>query len=152
MYREPNSVFRNVAGKFADVSAEAGLTLAKAHRGAAFADFDGDGRMDAVVSALGERAELYQNVTPQVGHWIVLKLRGTKSNRDGIGARIRIGRQYAEMTTALGYASSASIGVHFGLGAITVVPTIEVRWPSGVAQTLKAVKADRVIEVIETPQ
>lgn len=152
VYREPNSVFRNVAGKFADVSAEAGLTLAKAHRGAAFADFDGDGRMDAVVSALGERAELYQNVTPQVGHWIVLKLRGTKSNRDGIGARIRIGRQYAEMTTAVGYASSASIGVHFGLGAITVVPTIEVRWPSGVAQTLKAVKADRVIEVIETPQ
>ena len=67
VYREPNRVFRNVIGKFVDVSTEAGLTLAKAHRGAAFADFDGDGRVDAVVSALGDRAELYENVTPQAG-------------------------------------------------------------------------------------
>ena len=136
-------------GKFVDVSAEAGLTLARAHRGAAFADFDGDGRVDAVVSALGERAELYENITAGAGHWIVLKLVGTKSNRDGIGARIRIGNQYAEMTTALGNASSASTGVHFGLGALAIIPKIEIRWPSGVVQTLASVKADRVVEVVE---
>ena len=71
----------------------------KAHRGAAFADFNGDGRIDAVVSSLGEPAELWENVSPAAQHWIVLRLTGTKSNRDGIGARIRIGNQLAEMTT-----------------------------------------------------
>ena len=80
---------------FQDVTAEAGVTLVKAHRGAAFADFDGDGRIDAVVSSLGAPAELWHNVSPEPRHWIVLRLRGTKSNRDGIGAKIRIGNQYA---------------------------------------------------------
>ena len=79
----------------------------------------------------------------------MLKLVGTKSNRDGIGARIRIGNQYAEMTTALGYASSSATGVHFGLGDLAVVPKIEIRWPSGVVQTLASIKADRVWEVVE---
>jgi len=150
VYREPNSVFRNVNGKFLDASAEAGLTLAKAHRGAAFADFDGDGRIDVVVSALGEPAELYENISAGPGHWIRLKLIGTKSNRDGIGTRVRIGTQYAEMTTALGYASSASTGIHFGLGAMAVIPRIEIHWPSGVVQTLSAVKADQVLAVAES--
>ncbi|HEY3740119.1 MAG TPA: CRTAC1 family protein [Bryobacteraceae bacterium] len=149
VYREPNSVFRNVNGKFTDVSAEASLTLAKAHRGAAFADFDGDGRIDAVVSALGEPAELYQNISASARHWIVLRLRGTKSNRDGIGAQIRIGNQYAEMTTALGYASAAATGVHFGLAGLAVIPKIEIHWPSGIAQTLTAIKADQILDVVE---
>ena len=149
VYKEPNSLFRNVSGKFADVSKEAGQTLAKAHRGAAFADFDGDGRMDAVVSALGESAELYENVSLGAGHWICLKLHGTKSNRDGIGARIRIGNQYGEMTTALGYASSVSTGTHFGVGATAVIPKIEIVWPSGAVQVLTNVKADQVLAVTE---
>lgn len=149
VYKEPNSVFRNINGKFTDVSTEAGLTLAKAHRGAAFADFDGDGRIDVVVSALGERAELYQNVTAQAGHWIMLKLQGTRSNRDGIGARIGIGNQYAEMTTTQGYASSGSIGVHFGLGSLMTIPKIEIRWPSGILQTLTGVPVDQSLKVIE---
>ena len=148
-YKEANSVFRNVTGKFVDASAEAGFTLAKAHRGAAFADFDGDGRMDAVVSSLGESAELYQNATPLAGHWIVLQLTGTRSNRDGIGAKVRIGSQYAEMTTALGYASSALNGVHFGLGALDVISKVEIRWPSGAVQILTNVKADQVLRVTE---
>ena len=151
VYREANTVFRNVAGKFSDVSAEAGLTaLAKAHRGASFADFNGDGRIDAVVSALGEPAELWENVSPAAGHWLVVKLRGVKSNRDGIGSRIRIGNQYAEMTTALGYASSAAVGVHFGLGSQAVVERIEIRWPRGGSpQVLERVKADQVLVVTE---
>ena len=90
VYKEANSVFANAGGEFQDVSAEAGLTLVKAHRGAAFADFDGDGRMDAVVSSLGEPAELWRKREPRAAATgCVLRLRGTKSNRDGIGARIR---------------------------------------------------------------
>ena len=149
VYKEADSVFANGAGVFQDVSAEAGLSLVKAHRGAAFADFDGDGRIDAVVSSLGAAAELWRNVSPEPRHWVVLRLRGTKSNRDGIGARIRIGDQYAEMTTAVGYASSAAWGVHFGLDAVAVIPKIEIRWPSGITQTLRDVRADQVLTVTE---
>ncbi|HEY2015481.1 MAG TPA: VCBS repeat-containing protein [Bryobacteraceae bacterium] len=94
-YREKNSVLANAGGVFHDVSDEAGMTTVKAHRGAAFADFDGDGRVDGVVSALGDVAELWENTSPQVQHWIDLRLVGTKSNRDGIGAQVRIGNQYA---------------------------------------------------------
>jgi hypothetical protein len=149
VYREKNCVFANAGGTFRDVSDEAGLSPVKAHRGAAFADFNGDGRIGAVVSALGETAELWENVSPGSHHWIKLRLVGTKSNRDGIGARVRVGTQYAEMTTTAGYASSVNAPLHFGLGAAAVVPKIEIRWPSGVVQTLADVKADRVVEVTE---
>jgi hypothetical protein len=148
-YREPNSVYINQNGVFRDGSAEAGMTLAAAHRGAAFADFNGDGLIDAVVSSLGSPAELWENVSPPGQHWIILKPRGTKSNRDGIGARIRIGKQYNEMTTALGYASSADWGVHFGLGSTAVIRSIEIQWPSGVKQVLADVKADQILQVTE---
>ena len=146
-YRERNGVYANTGGVFRDVSDEAGLSLVKAHRGATFADFDGDGRIDAVVSSLGEPAELWENASPNAGHWIVVRLQGMKDNRDGIGARVRIGNQWGEMTTAVGYASSADWGVHFGLGEMQTIPKIEVRWPGGAVQTLKNVKADRVLVV-----
>ncbi|HTS64832.1 MAG TPA: CRTAC1 family protein [Candidatus Acidoferrales bacterium] len=149
VYRERNAVLVNNGGKFEDASDAAGLALVKAHRGAAFADLNGDGRIDAVVSALGEPAELWENVSPQAQHWIVFRLVGTKSNRDGIGARIRVGNQYAEMTTTAGYASSADCGVHFGLGSLETVKQIEIRWPSGIVQTLQNVKADQVLTVTE---
>jgi hypothetical protein len=149
VYKEANSVFANSGGVFQDVSAEAGLTLVKAHRGAAFADFDGDGRIDAVVSSLGAPAELWQNVSPDPRHWLIVRLRGTRSNRDGIGAKIRIGNQYAEMTTTVGYASSSAEGVHFGLDAATQIPKIEIWWPSGTTQTLRDIRADRVLTVTE---
>ncbi len=149
VYREKNSVFVNESGVFRDVSEESGMTLAAAHRGAAFADFNGDGKIDAVVSALGSPAELWENVTPGNAHWINLRLRGTKSNRDGIGARIRIGKQVNEMTTTTGYASSADAGVHFGLGDTAIVKTIEILWPSGRKQLVTDVKADQVLVVTE---
>ena len=89
-------------------------------------------------------------------HWIILKLIGTKSNRDGLGTRIRItanhGSQYNHATTAVGYNSSSDKRVHFGLGESTVVDSIELLWPSGITQTLNKVKADQVLTVRETPQ
>jgi hypothetical protein len=144
-YREKNSVFVNAAGTFREE--DAGLAPVRAHRGAAFADLNGDGRIDAVVSALGEPAELWENVSPTPLHWIDIKLIGSKSNRDGIGAKVRIGNQYAEMTTAVGYASSAAVPLHFGLGAATTAK-IEIRWPGGAQQTVTA-KADQIIEIRE---
>lgn len=149
VYREKNTIFANAGGVFQDVSAGAGFDAVKAHRGASFGDWNGDGRVDAVVSALGDAAELWENISPSAGHWIALQLTGTKSNRDGIGARVRIGNQMAERTTTVGYASSASIPLHFGLGTLTVIPRIEIRWPSGRTQTLTNVKADQVLAVRE---
>jgi len=149
VYREKDSVFVNEGGIFRDVSDGAGLSSIRAHRGAAFADFNGDGLIDAVVSCLGEPAELWENISPAAEHWIALRLRGIKSNRDGIGARIRIGDQYAEMTTALGYASSADWDVHFGVGNTTVIPKITIQWPRTTTQVLSGIKADQMLQVSE---
>ncbi|MFN7993580.1 MAG: CRTAC1 family protein [Bryobacteraceae bacterium] len=151
-YKQGNRIFANVGnGKFQDVSAKAGpgFDVARAHRGSAFADFNGDGKIDVVVSSLGEPAELWENVSPGENHWLILKLTGTRSNRDGIGARVCIGEQWNEMTSAVSYASSSHFGVHFGLGSLRIVPKIEVRWPSGSVQNLTDVKADQVLMVRE---
>jgi enediyne biosynthesis protein E4 len=88
-------------------------------------------------------------VSPGNRHWIILRLEGTRSNREGIGARVKIGNQYNEMTTASGYASSSDWGVHFGLGNTAVVKKIQIVWPSGVTQVLTDVKADRIVHVLE---
>jgi len=154
-YRQPNSIFANLSdGTFWDVSAEAGpdFQIPRAHRGCAFADFNNDGKIDMVVSSLQDPAELWQNVSPDDNHWIILKLTGTKSNRDGIGARVRIGNQYNHMTTALAYASSSHYGVHFGLGKTTKIDEIEIRWPSGIVQILRDVDTNQRLQVREPPK
>jgi hypothetical protein len=79
----------------------------------------------------------------------MLKLRGTKSNRDGVGAVVRIGKQTNHMSTSSGYASSSHAGLHFGLGSMDTVPKIEIRWPSGRTQVIENVKPDRVLSVVE---
>ena len=134
-----NSVFRNTGnGRFEDVSLSAGADFqSKAlYRGAAFADFDNDGRVDVVVTALNAPAKLFRNTTTRAGHWLALKLTGSKSNRGGVGAKICVtlpdGRKlYNHATTSVGYASSSEALVRFGLGAQDHVKTIEVLWPSG---------------------
>jgi len=151
-YKQPNSVFANRGdGTFEDQSAQAGeeFQTPRAHRGAGFADFDRDGKIDVAVTVLGEPAELWRNVSPVRNHWLNLKLTGRSSNRDGIGARIEADGQHAMMTTAVGYASSRHDGVHFGLGAAQVVNRMEIRWPAGTVQVLEDVKADQVLEVSE---
>jgi hypothetical protein len=152
-----NTVFRNLgpSGKWVALTEEAGLNAAPAarHRGCAFGDLDGDGRIDAVVTALGQDAEIWMNRSEQSGHWLDIALRGTKSNRDGIGARIKLvtksGPQYNHMTTSVGYASSSDGPVHFGLGPDSRAELIEIHWPSGIVQTLQNVDADRILRVTE---
>src|SRR5437762_1844760 len=149
-YKQPNSLYANLGnGTFRDVSSEAGFDLARAHRGSAFADFDNDGKIDVVVSALGEPAELWQNVSPDANHWLSLKLTGTQSNRDGIGAKVRLGNQVNHVTTAVGYASSSPSTIHFGTGNLGKIDRIEIRWPSGTVQVLRSVATNQVLEVHE---
>ena len=151
-YKQPNAIFANLGnGTFQDVSAQAGedFQAPRAHRGCAFADFNNDGKIDVVVASLQDRAELWENVSPDPNHWIILKLTGTKSNRDGIGARVRIDKQYNHMSSACGYASSSHFGVHFGLGKVEKIPSIEIKWPSGIAQILKEIKTNQVLQVRE---
>jgi hypothetical protein len=156
-YEEPNAVFRNLRnGKFQNVSATAGpgFQIAGAHRGAAFGDLDNDGRIDAVVSVLNGHAKVFHNVTQNNNHWLLLQLTGVKSNRMGVGARVRLTGadgvvQYNEVTTSVGYASSSDRRVHFGLGAAKTAKEIQIIWPSGIRQTLHDVPADRVMRVTE---
>jgi len=150
-WKQANGLFLNggTAG-FRDASSESGLGQAVAvHRGCGAADFNGDGRLDVVVLTLGSPAELWQNESGGERRWLIVRLIGTKSNRDGIGARIAVGTQVRTMTTAMGYASSSHAGAHFGLGDEDRPVRVEVEWPSGAKQVVDNVKPNQVITIKE---
>jgi len=155
--KQPNTVFRNLgaSGQWQPLTEEAGFTAATAarHRGCALGDFDGNGLIDIVVSSMDHPAELWMNRSPHPGHWLGVVLEGVKSNRDGIGALVKVttksGTQYNHQTSSVCYASSSLGPVHFGLGKDTIADEIEIRWPSGIVQKLEDVKADQIIHVKE---
>jgi hypothetical protein len=123
------------------------------HRGAAFGDLNNDGRVDIVTVSLNDRPEILLNQSRPSNHWLILRLEGTKCNRDGIGAKIKIQpetgpAQFNHVTTSVGLASSSDRRVHFGLGRAKSV-TVEIKWPSGTHQVLPAVAADQILNVKE---
>ncbi len=153
---QEDSVFRGVGGgKFEDVSTAAGpyFALKTVGRGACFADFDGDGKVDAYVMNLGAPGVLLRNVSPGNRHWLMIRLAGTKSNRDGIGAKVEVEagglKQTAERVTGAGYLSQNDPRLHFGLGNRAKADRITVTWPSGTRQVLEGVAADQVITITE---
>ena len=150
-WKQANSLLLN-DGKtgFRDATSESGLGRAVAvHRGCGVADFNADGRLDVVVLTLGSPAELWLNESGPERPWLIVRLIGTKSNRDGIGARIAVGNQVRTMTTAMGYASSSHAGAHFGLGDADGPVRVEVGWPSGAKQVVENVKTNQVIDITE---
>jgi hypothetical protein len=153
---QEHTLFRGLGkGKFADVSREAGpvLSVRTTARGACFADYENNGKVDAFVVNLGSKGTLLRNVSTNTGHWVAIKLKGTKSNRDGIGAKVEVftsgKRQTAERVAGSGYLSQNDERLHFGLGAATTVDKLIVHWPSGLDQTLERLAVDRVVTVEE---
>ena len=151
-----NTVFRNLAdGRFEALTAEAGFASQppKRHRGAGFGDLNGDGRIDIVVSALKAPAEIWINESPGGNHWLELDLVGTRSNRDAVGAVVKVvtaaGVQYNHVATGMGYGSASAGPLHFGLGDAEAAELVEIRWPSGLVQRLRSVPADQVLRVRE---
>jgi len=154
-YREPMLLLRNTGKRFVDVSPISGDIFHEAWvgRGMAIGDLDNDGRIDAVVTTNGGPAHVLLNKTVTANHWITLHLIGHKSNRDGIGAVVKLttnqGSQWTTVTTSSGYLSASDPRVHFGMGSCARAVSIEIRWPSGLVQTLGDVKGDQQIEVNE---
>jgi enediyne biosynthesis protein E4 len=154
-YREPMLLAHNTGHGFVDVSAESGevFTLPWVARGMAVGDLDNDGRLDAVINVNDGPAHVLHNETPTQNHWLLLQLIGHKSNRDAIGAEVTLvsasGMQSATVSTTSSYLSSGDKRVHFGLGKERVAQRIEIRWPSGIRQTLKDVAADQILKVDE---
>jgi len=151
-------LLRNDGKRFVDVSAESGTVFQQAWvgRGLASGDLDNDGRVDIVVTTNDGSAYVVRNETNTNNHWLTLNLVGHRSNRDAIGAEVKVttsqGAQYATVSTAASYLSSSDKRVHFGLGSESVAQSIEIHWPSGIVQTLKNVSADRILQVDEPAQ
>jgi enediyne biosynthesis protein E4 len=161
-YRQPAQLFWNAGrrggGCFVSVTSEkCGPDLFKpiAGRGCAFADIDGDGDLDVVLTQLGGRPLLLRNDQNFGHHWIRLKLIGSKSNRDAIGAWIKVNLNgqtlWRQVMPTRGYLSQSELPVTIGLGAATKPDGVEIIWPSGIRQKIQAVDLDRMMTITEAP-
>jgi hypothetical protein len=155
-YRDRAILYRNLGGgKFADISESAGPGVLERHpaRGAAFADYDNDGLIEVLINNQNEPPSLLKQAMRPANHWTLLQLTGRRSNRSGLGARVRVtagGRtQIDEVRSGGSYLSQNDLRLHFGLGAAEKMDRIEIEWPSGIPQTLRDVPADRVVQIVE---
>jgi hypothetical protein len=152
--RQRNYMFRNDGGgTFSNVGWSLGTASVRDGRGTAIADYDRDGDLDIFLTNNNQASQYFENRVPELGHWSVIQLRGTKNNSHGIGARVRLkagGRwQVREIHAGSGYLSSPAPEAHFGLGAAATIERIEIRWPTGEVQVLEGPAADRVLVVRE---
>jgi hypothetical protein len=155
-FRQPRVLYRNVGGKrFDDVSAGAGpvITAPRVGRGAAFGDFDNDGRMDVVVNEMNAIPSLLRSTTNTKNHWVIVQLEGTKSNRTAIGARVTCVtsglRQFDEVRSGGSFFSQNDLRLHFGLGTAQRIDLLEVHWPSGAVDRVRNVSVDGIIAIKE---
>ena len=155
-YREPPLLFRNLgAKKFENVSAKMGPTFATpmVARGAIYADIDHDGDLDVLFTNNAGPARLFRNDGGNKNHWLCVKTVGTKANRNGIGAVVRIesagGKQWSAVRSGSSYASQSDLALTFGLGKDTSVTNISVEWPSGTKQSFKNIPANKLVTIDE---
>ena len=154
-----DTMLRNLDGRrFEDVSEQLGPDFVPKgfQRGSAFGDLNDDGFPDIVVTSLGRRPRILLNGGGNGNHWLLVDARGHRSNRDGIGAKLKLttgsGRElFNHVTTSVGFMSSSDRRVHFGLGAEKAIRELEIRWPSGTVQRLTDVVPDHVL-VVEEPR
>jgi len=155
--KQHDIMFENAGGKtFIDVTDKMGpdFSFIGYQRGSAFVDLNNDGFMDLVVTSLGEKPRILMNNALVKNHWMLFDLRGHKSNRDGIGAVIKVvtatGRTlYNHVTTSVGFMSSSDRRAHFGLGAENKIDHVEIRWPSGIVQRLEHPAIDQILKIDE---
>jgi hypothetical protein len=155
-YAQRKEIYRNLGGgKFKEVAREIGgdVLSPKSSRGVAFGDFDSDGDIDVLVINMNDRPSLYRNDGGNRNHWITLRLEGSRSNRDAIGARVEIeagGKtQVREVQSGGSYLSHNDMRLHFGLGAAAHVDRIRIRWPNGNQEELPGMDAGRFVTVKE---
>jgi hypothetical protein len=155
-YKQRKVVYRNLRnGRFEDITERLGepVTTPKAGRGAAFGDLDNDGDVDVVVNNVHDAPDLFRLDTRAAGHWLLVRLIGTRSNRSAIGARLRLvtaaGVQHEEVRGGGSYYAQNDLRVHFGLGEATRVERLEVRWPSGLEEAWDDLAVDRLVTLTE---
>jgi hypothetical protein len=157
-FGEPLSIFRNMGGmKFEDVTTRTGpaMQVKEPYRGCVIGDLLNRGQLDIVTTALNSAARILKNVTPNSNNWIKLQLVGSKSNRMGIGAQIKVttddgSSQYDIVSTSAGYQSSRDPRAHFGVGPFKTVKEIEIKWPSGIRQVVKDLPANKIHRIEES--
>ena len=155
-YAQTNQLFENLGdGTFDEISASAGegLRIKKVSRGAAFGDYDEDGDIDILVLNLNDLPTLLRNEGGNENNWLLVKAVGVKSNRDGIGARVKVRAgdltQVGEVRSGSSYLCHSDLRLHFGLGQRTAVDLLEVRWPSGLVERFEGLPSNQVVVVRE---
>jgi hypothetical protein len=157
-YLEPPLLLKNTGTRFRNVSAQSGpaFQIPIAARGAAFGDLDNDGFIDVAINCNDGPAVILRNQGGNGNHWLSVNLIGSASNRDGIGAHLRLvteagSERYAFVSTAGSYLSASDKRAHFGLGLSKKIPRLEITWPSGTVQRLHSIAADQILTVHEPP-